>query len=405
MSAPIPQRSICTTALEREAKAGGQRLAASLYRSMFENAVWGMFQTTADGHYLSANRALARIYGFDSPAELMLGLTDIGCQLYVDPKRRDEFVRLMQEQGTVTGFESQVYRRDGAIIWIAETCRAVQENGAFLCYEGTVEEITARKEAERELRVAKEQAEIASKAKSIFLANMSHELRTPLNAILGFAEMLDNEFYGPLGDAHYKQYAHDIHDSGKHLLSLINDILDLAKVEAGHMTLDEQRVDVGNILAACERLIANSAAERGIQFDVGYPAETVILSLDATRLRQILLNLLSNAMKFTPAGKRVTLDTGWEGDDFLFQVSDTGIGMTKSQITQALQPFQQIDTSLARKYEGTGLGLTLTNRLVDLHGGRMIIASAPSYGTTVTVRFPASRVLVREAALARKETR
>jgi PAS domain S-box-containing protein len=396
MSAPLPQRSLRPSRDPSEECA--QPLAANLYRSMFENAVWGMFQTTADGHYLTANRALARIYGYDSPSELVLGLTDIGRQLYVDPKRRDEFVRLIEEQGTVTGFESQVYRRDGAIIWISETCRAVHEHGAFLRYEGTVEEITARKEAERELRAAKEQAEIASKAKSIFLANMSHELRTPLNAVLGFAEMLDGEFFGPLGDARYKQYAHDIHDSGKHLLNVINDILDLAKVEAGHLTLDEQRVDVSNIMAACHRLTANTAEERGIEFEVVYPEEAVILRLDATRLRQILLNLLSNAMKFTPPGERVSLDTGWEGGDFFFQVADSGIGMTKGQILQALKPFQQVDTSLARKYEGTGLGLTLTNRLVDLHGGRMIIASAPSCGTTVTVHFPASRVLAREPA-------
>jgi PAS domain S-box-containing protein len=365
------------------------------YRSMFENAIWGIFQTTSDGHYLTANPALARIYGYDTPAEMLIALTDIGHQLYVDPTRRDAFIRMMNENGIVSGFESQVYRRDGAIIWISESCRAVRNaDGDLLYYEGTVEEVTTRKEAERELRVAKEQAEAASKAKSIFLANMSHELRTPLNAVLGFAEILREQLYGPLGDERYKEYVCDIHDSGKHLLNVINDILDLAKVEAGHLHLDEQPMDVGNSLATCERLIADTAVLRGILFEVAYPATAVTLRLDATRLKQILLNLLSNAIKFTPRGKRVALSTGWSGDGgFFFRVVDEGIGMSAEDIVTAQQPFQQIDSSLARRYEGTGLGLTLTKSLIELHRGTLDIESMPGRGTTVTASFPAERVI------------
>ncbi len=366
-----------------------------VYRGMFEHAIWGIFQTTPDGHYLAANPALARIYGYDAPASMLSALTDIGRQLYVDPHRRDEFVRLMRETGIVSGFESQVYRRDGEIIWISESCREVRsQKGALLYYEGTVEDISVRKEAERELQIAKEQAETASRAKSAFLANMSHELRTPLNAILGFAQILRDGILGPLGEPKYHEYAGDIYRSGKHLLDVINDILDLTKIEGGHLKLDEQEVDVGNVFAACERLVAESAKAGRVDLDVASPREPVTLAVDPTRLTQILLNLLSNAIKFTPEGRRVALSMSRApAGDCLITVVDTGIGMTADEMVQALQPFQQIDNSLARRYEGTGLGLTLTKLLTELHGGSLALDSAPGRGTRVTVRLPAWRVV------------
>lgn len=366
-----------------------------LYRGMFEHAIWGMFQTTPAGHYLAANPALARIYGYDAPAAMLAALTDIGRQLYVDPKRRDAFVRLMRETGAVSGFESQVYRRDGEIIWISESCREVRaSSGELLYYEGTVEDITVRKRAERELQLAKEQAEAASRAKSAFLANMSHELRTPLNAVLGFAQILRDEILGPVGVPAYRDYANDIYRSGKHLLDVINDILDLTKIEGGHLSLDEQVVDAANILAACERFVAESAREAEVELKVIRPDEQVSLCVDPKRLTQILLNLLSNAVKFTPAGNSVTLSTERAGDGgFLIEVADRGIGMTPEEIERALQPFQQIDSSLARRYEGTGLGLTLARMLAELHGGVLAVESAPNAGTTVTLRLPARRIV------------
>lgn len=366
---------------------------AELYRGMFEHAVWGIFQTTEKGHYLAANAALASIYGYSSPDTMLSALTDIGRQLYVDPRRRDDFVRLMKDDGSVSAFESQVYRRDGAVIWISESCREVRSaSGELLYYEGTVEDISIRKTAEWELKAAKEQAEAANRAKSAFLANMSHELRTPLNAILGFSEILRDELLGPLGDARYREYAGDILGSGKHLLEVINDILDLTKIETGHLELDEQPVDVESILAACERFVAESARRAGISLKVVAPQDEVALRADPTRLKQILLNLLSNAVKFTPAGA-VTLTTGTEADGgFFFKVADTGIGMSKENMAKALLPFQQIDNSLARRYEGTGLGLTLTKSLAELHGGTLTLESAVGEGTTVTVRLPAWRL-------------
>lgn len=367
---------------------------AHLYRSMFENAVWGIFQTTADGTYLTANPALARIYGYDSPAEMLVALTDIGRQLYVAPSRRDDFVDLMKRNGRLSGFESEVYRRDGSIIWISESCREVRAStGEFLYYEGTVEEITARKRAEAALNAAKETAEAASRAKSIFLANMSHELRTPLNAVLGFSEILHEELFGPLGDARYRQYVADICASGRHLLDVINAILDLTKIESGRMELHEEAVDLHTFVGDCARLIADRARLHEIAFAVRVPGTAIRLSADPVRLKQVLINLLSNAVKFTLSGGSVELDVRDARDGGCeIVVSDTGIGMNAAEIEKAMQPFEQVDSSLARRYEGTGLGLPLTKALVDLHGGLLVLESAPGCGTTATVRLPAWRV-------------
>lgn len=389
MSGPLPLPLASTPAADRAASDD-----AHLYRGMFENAVWGIFQTTPEGYYLTANPALARIYGYASAAEMLSSLTDIGRQLYVEPGRRDEFVRLMREHGAVTGFESQVYRRDGTIIWISESCREVRSRAAeLLCYEGTVEDISARKRAERELQTAKEQAEAASRAKSIFLANMSHELRTPLNAVIGFAEIFQMELFGKIGDPRYRDYARDIYSSGRHLLDVINNILDLTKIEAGHLRLDDQAVDLGNLLAICERIVADGAAKKGVRLEVTPPPDSVVLRADPIRLKQVLLNLMSNAIKFTPHAGRVAVSAWRErAGGVVLQIVDTGIGMNPQDIPTAMMAFQQIDGAWDRRYEGTGLGLTLTQSLVELHGGTLSIDSALGQGTTVAVHLPGARV-------------
>ena len=244
------------------------------------------------------------------------------------------------------------------------------------------------------LRVARRQAEEANRTKSEFLANMSHELRTPLNAILGFSEVMGNATFGPLGNPKYEEYIKDIHDSGRHLLALINDILDLSKIEAGKLELDEEDIDVAMTIRSCMVLVKERAGNGGVKLKTDIPEGLPALHADQRMLKQILVNLLSNAVKFTPPGGTVTIKT-WSRSDsgYVFQVADTGIGIALEDIPKALSSFGQVDSKLARKYEGTGLGLPLTKSLVEIHGGSLDLQSDEGAGTTVTVRFPKERIV------------
>jgi signal transduction histidine kinase len=248
-----------------------------------------------------------------------------------------------------------------------------------------------------DLMSALEAASAGSQAKSQFLATMSHELRTPLNAIIGFAQFLDADLCGPL-TGKQREYVGDIHRAGAHLLDLVNDVLDLSKVDASRLTIDEDILDLGETIAGAVAMVAMGAAEGGLQLRSEVAPGLPPVRGDARRLRQILLNLLSNAVKFTPAGGAVTVSAGWRGDGIALVVADTGIGMAPEHITIALERFGQVDNGLARRYEGTGLGLPLTKRLVELHDGTLTIDSALGRGTTVTVLLPAERVVSQPVA-------
>jgi PAS domain S-box-containing protein len=249
-----------------------------------------------------------------------------------------------------------------------------------------------RREAEASLRGAKERAETANHAKSEFLANMSHELRTPLNAILGFSEVLENEYLGPLGNPKYQEYAMDIRESGNRLLGLINNVLDLSRLADGTIELNEEVVDIGKMIKAALKEVGEPAEHNGVALANDAAPGISALRADPHRISQILLNLLLNAIKFTPEGGKVTVFCRTEADGGIsFSVSDTGIGMSKEEIAKALETFGQAEGSYARKYEGAGLGLPLVASLVDLHGGSLEIASEKDKGTAVTVHFPPVR--------------
>jgi PAS domain S-box-containing protein len=254
-------------------------------------------------------------------------------------------------------------------------------------------DITERQRAEEALLAAKEEAELASRTKTEFLANMSHELRTPLNAIIGFAELLSTDTDETPDRDQQRQFASVILDSGQLLLSLINDVLDISKIEAGAASLYETTLDVAGLIEACVTMVRPRAQESGVTLKVDIaPGPLPALLADETRIKQVLINLLSNAVKFTEAGGAVTVKA-WHNVDtgLVLQIADTGIGMAPEDIPKALARFQQVDSDLNRKHDGSGLGLPLAKSLVELHGGSLDLQSQPGVGTTATVRLPASR--------------
>lgn len=241
---------------------------------------------------------------------------------------------------------------------------------------------------------ARGQAELANRSKTEFLANMSHELRTPLNSVIGFSDLMIQEVFGPMGRPEYMDYARDINDSGRHLLDLINDILDVSRIESSNFPLEEEVFNPVEVVDSCLHLVRARAMEAGLEIKLEVDKPLPFLLADQRRIKQILLNLLANAVKFTPEGA-VTVRVGLDAEGWLvMSVSDTGIGIAPQDIKTALSTFGQADGSLARKFEGAGLGLPLSRRLVEMHGGDLTLESEPDVGTTVTVRFPPMRLQV-----------
>ena len=261
----------------------------------------------------------------------------------------------------------------------------------------TFRNVTERKRTEEAQIKAMEEMAAASRAKSEFLANMSHELRTPLNAVIGFSEIIKTETFGPVGTPQYIDYANDINHSGTHLLSIINDILDISKIESGEMQLNESRVDISDVVTSCMRLVEERAKTGKIRILTDISDDLPWLRGDERKIKQILSNLLSNAVKFTPQGGDATVRCKIDGSGSLsLSVDDTGIGIAPEDIETTLQQFGQVDSSLHRAYEGTGLGLPLTKALVELHGATFELESELGAGTVATARFPTARVIARE---------
>ncbi len=300
-----------------------------------------------------------------------------------------------------TAFRGEHIRQvliDGSLRYWSLTGKPLLDGERFVGYRVSAHNVTDFIDAQTRLSRARDEAERANKAKSAFLANMGHELRTPLNAILGFSGIIEGELVGKVGNQRYVGYARDIGFAGEHLLGIINGLLDHARFESGRLELHEQRFDPAKTIRAVEMLCGPAAAKNNTNMTVCLPSHLPMIVGDDLRIRQSLINVVANAIKFSPGG---TVEIAVSCDDvFVIRVRDNGIGMTQDEITRALEPFEQIDNGLNRKFEGTGLGLPLAKGLIKLHGGELDVQSWPSKGTLVTISLPASRIAARQTEAA-----
>ena len=340
-----------------------------------------------NGRIVLASNALGRLLG-RSPEEFQSG----GYLRLVHPDDHDEALKLhgRPPPGETWTATYRLPHADGHYIWFEARTRGEYDEatGEFLREISVLRDVTERKTQELNMRAALERAEAANKAKSLFLASVSHELRTPLNAILGFSEILKEERLGPVAGARARDYAGSIHDSGVHLLGLINDILDITSLDDGRLELHLEPVELESVIAECAQSIACQAEKSGVRVHTRLDAGRCMLRADRKRLQQILRNLLSNAMKFTHEGDNVCVSTQRRDGGIALAVCDTGIGMAAQDIPKALERFGQIDSRLSRTYEGAGLGLPITLQLAELHGWALAIESKPGAGTTVTLLVP-----------------
>ncbi|MBW3616267.1 MAG: PAS domain-containing protein [Proteobacteria bacterium] len=376
--------------------------AENRLRDAIENVSDAFVLWDARGRLIMSNRTFRDFFALDA-ALLAPGVTrDV-----VQRKAVDAVARSQPGPDGLT----EVELRDGRWIQIAE--RRTSEGGLVMCaaditaikrqdearrrneqaLQGLVSSLEASQleleDLARRYEAEKVNAEGANKAKSEFLANMSHELRTPLNAINGFSEIMVGEMFGPLGDPRYKGYAADILNSGQHLLALINDILDMSKIEAGKMNLNIEPVSLDEVVEGSVRLVRDRAEAAGLALRVDLPALPEV-DADYRALKQVMLNLLSNALKFTPRGGRVAVEALREGGRVRVSVADNGIGISEEDLARLARPFEQAESQLVKTQQGSGLGLALTKSLVELHGGRLELSSEPNVGTTASFTLPVS---------------
>ncbi|MEE8608045.1 MAG: PAS-domain containing protein [Nitrospiraceae bacterium] len=372
---------------------------SALLETTLENMSHGITVHDADCRLIAFNQNSVKLRDYP-PGYIRLGMTNEETYRYkaergyYGPGDVESIVaeRINRNSKKIHRLRERV-REDGTVVAIHR--QPMPEGG----YVTTYTDITARKAAEENTRQAMEEAKLANRAKSEFIATMSHELRTPLTAIIGFSEALMKKIFGPVGNTKNLEYIEDINASGHHLLGLINDILDVSKIEAGKVELNEEEFDPAGIVRSCLSLVKGQARSQGIALVAELPDRLLPLYADQRILKQIILNLLSNAIKFTPEGGKVTLNM-WSrpSTGHVLQVIDTGIGVALNDIPKILKPFIQIENALSRKHQGTGLGLPLCKSLIELHGGYLDFQSELGVGSTVTIRFPKERVVSAEGS-------
>jgi PAS domain S-box-containing protein len=352
--------------------------------------------TDRDGRFVFVNECFARRIG--KPAAAIIGRVpsqvrdDLQARAAMERDRR--IVARMDQPGS---FEESVVGAEGERRVLLTTKALLHDHAAPLVVTASLD-ITDRKAAEMGLVSAKEEAELASRSKTEFLANMSHELRTPLNAIIGFSQVMGDEMMGPIGSPRYAGYARDICNSAQHLLGIISDILDVSKLEAGKVELDEEAAELATIVEDVLRIVRERARTLELELDTEIPRDLPLVRVDVLKLKQVLLNLVTNAIKFSHAGGRVLVRAHAAEDGLLLAVTDRGIGMDEGEIATAVSRFGQVASAWSRKHPGTGLGLPLAIGLVELHGGTVAIESRKGVGTSVTIRLPGHRIVRTPAA-------
>jgi PAS domain S-box-containing protein len=366
---------------ERKRTQEALRASEQRYRLLVQRNMAGVFRATLDGRFIDCNESFAQLLGYSSPSEVLrLGVQEC----YADDGERQSLISRLKERKSVASYELCLRRKDGSRAWVLENSSLVErDNGATPDIEGTVIDITERKRAEEEGRQAKEAAEAANRAKSEFLANVSHEIRTPLNGVVGMTELA---LETPLSPEQH-EYLDAIKSSAASLLKVINDILDFSKIEAQKLDLDSVEFRLPQTLGEALKPLAVQAQQKGLELRLEIsPAVPEILQGDPERLRQVILNLVGNAIKFTEQGEVVlTVETQSEGPGnacLHFAVRDTGIGIPPEKQQMVFEPFAQADGSTRRRFNGTGLGLTICVRLVEMMGGKIWLESEADKGST-----------------------
>ena len=361
----------------------GLQQSEQAYRSLYENAIEGIFQVDPDGRFLSANPALVRLLGHDSAADFLNGITDVSTQCFVRAEDQRRFLGRLNMEERVVGFETRWRRRDGSEVEVSISARRVLDDGGRLrCYEGSLTDIGERKAKER-AELARERAEAASRAKSDFLAAMSHEIRTPMNGILGMAQLLARSGLSP-GQA---EWVDAIRSSGSTLLGILDDVLDFSKIEAGQLELESAPFSPAEALAALRPMLETMSAQKGLRLHLELdPALPAGVLGDRRALHQVVLNLAGNAVKFTARGfvavRAQVVTTSRERCRLRLEVEDSGIGIAEEAQRRIFTEFTQADGSITRRFGGTGLGLAICRRLVELQGGSIGVRSRPGDGST-----------------------
>jgi two-component system cell cycle sensor histidine kinase PleC len=382
--------SIGTDITELKLREQALRESEERFSGYFNHSPEALFvvRVEADGRLVYEARNPAHRVATHISNEHFIGSTPHECLAPALADRVTERYRACIAEAAPIRYIEEMDMPDGRVVWDTSLVPIRDRSGSIVRILGSSRDITEQRRIEGELVFAKEQAEASNRAKSNFLANMSHELRTPLNAVIGFSEILASELLGRLGSPKYVEYAQDIQRSGRHLLDLINDILDMSRIEAGRYELNRENVEPHQLIAEVSRLVSVNAAHAGVWLVNGAESDLPPLRIDRRAIRQVLLNLLSNAIKFTPKSGTVTVAAEANKDSLSISVSDTGIGIAKSDLSRLARPFEQVDNVMTRRQEGSGLGLAISKALVELHGGRLSIDSELGVGTRVSVTLP-----------------